>query len=354
MGEIGKLGPRAPVDTAGRVEAPTLAPEGAAIDRSEGPELRTPLGPRPDLPSPRGSGSPVPRRLQHLLKKLESDPGFGSGFLEGAGANEPEVVDRVGDLFQGARREQLRAALGRALEVMDLHPDRMAHEVERQLGGRVAYELSETREDPERAAGVIAGHLAQHQTLAKRTRLATVANRLDDITKKVLAEAPPPRKAPRVRDRAPPMKIGAESQDGLAGKRLRTDGRISGRRFAGAYREAELQRAASLGLAVDAAADAFLDQVGASAGFDPTTGTIRIRADATALEWFHEMNHAEQWLELGPEAYGQQTRLEKELHVFRAVQAHSAEFNAYEYEAARNYIVRLAESAGVPVPEEAR
>ncbi len=314
-----------------------------------------PMGPAGGLSTFSNHTAPeVPRRITNLLTKLDRDPGFGSGVLTGMGSSEAsEVVERIGDLFNPKRQRRLHSVVHKALDAMQAgHGDAIQEAVTQQMGVHAAQALLNYKAEPLHCAGVLSGAVATHQTLGKRTRLATVANRLEAITQKVLDAAPAPSKTLRLRDRPLPTKVGAESQGELAGKMLRTDGRISGRRFAGKYRQAQVARAEALGLKVETDADAFLDSVGASAGFDHSTGTIRIRCDASALEWFHELTHAEQWKDLGPEAYMQQSRMERELHVFKAIANHSVDFNAYEYEAARNYIVRLADMARVPHPPE--
>ncbi len=103
---------------------------------------------------------------------------------------------------------------------------------------------------------------------------------------------------------------------GLRGRLLRADGRISGARFAGAYRAEQLEQARRLGVEVVENADALLDELETptAAAFDFVSGVIYLRKGATRAEWFHELTHAKQWKELGREAYEAQGRWSRELH----------------------------------------
>lgn len=153
---------------------------------------------------------------------------------------------------------------------------------------------------------------------------------------------------------APTVRAG-ERAGGLAGRLIREDGRISGPRFAGAYRSEQLEAAERLGIEVQENADALLDSVNpnAAAAFDRSRGIIYVREGATRAEWFHEFAHARQWQQLGRKAYEEQGTWGRELHVFQEIMKNTELHNFYQVEAAKNYIRRLAQRLGQAVPPEA-
>ena len=53
------------------------------------------------------------------------------------------------------------------------------------------------------------------------------------------------------------------------------------------------------------------------ASFNNETGTIYLKTKPTMYQALHERFHAEQWNKLGKVAYNKQTKLEKEIYVFK-------------------------------------
>ncbi|WP_208353555.1 zincin-like metallopeptidase toxin domain-containing protein [Pseudaestuariivita rosea] len=94
---------------------------------------------------------------------------------------------------------------------------------------------------------------------------------------------------------------------------------------------------------------AFEQKVGnanAAAAFNPKTGTLYLRQDASHYEAFHELSHAKQWSELGPEAYGRLSKFEREQYVFNRIIDNANEFNDLQLGHAGNYIISEARRAG--------
>jgi uncharacterized Zn-binding protein involved in type VI secretion len=151
------------------------------------------------------------------------------------------------------------------------------------------------------------------------------------------------------KDRPRPVRITAEHnlpQD-LRGSLRRADGRISGRRFAGEYRAAEIARLRAKGIEVVENADKLMDRYnlrGAAAAFDSQEKQILLRRGASRYEYFHEMQHAEHLLEVGPDEYQRLGRHAKEQRVFDKIHDNSEMFNQREYEHARRYMDRLDEA----------
>jgi uncharacterized Zn-binding protein involved in type VI secretion len=138
-----------------------------------------------------------------------------------------------------------------------------------------------------------------------------------------------------------------------SGKMIRPDGRISGQRFAGAHRAEQLARARAMGIEVVENADDILDKAGAknaAAAFDYDKGRILLRSDASRYEFFHELQHAEHWLELGKKTddYEKVGRFAREKRVYDKVMQNSEKFNPYEIEHAKGYINDLANTYGQP------
>ena len=86
-----------------------------------------------------------------------------------------------------------------------------------------------------------------------------------------------------------------------------------------------------------------------AAAFDNSSGTLILRQDATYYEAFHELQHARQWSELGPEAYGKLSTFERENYVFQRIAENSHEFNKMQLGHAAEYVVREARKPyGIP------
>lgn len=84
------------------------------------------------------------------------------------------------------------------------------------------------------------------------------------------------------------------------------------------------------------------------AGFNNETGTIYLRKGASNYEAFHEAQHAKQWKELGPEAYKQQSRAQREQYVYDQIMKNKDKFSAAELEHAKRYIDRVRSREGMP------
>ena len=91
-------------------------------------------------------------------------------------------------------------------------------------------------------------------------------------------------------------------------------------------------------------------------GFDPRTGTVALRQDATDLEAFHELHHARQWREIGPEAYGDLRSTDREVYVRDAILGAGDRFSDVQRGQAMHYVVENADRSGVehadiPLPD---
>ncbi|CAH8771914.1 zincin-like metallopeptidase toxin domain-containing protein [Paenibacillus dendritiformis] len=75
-------------------------------------------------------------------------------------------------------------------------------------------------------------------------------------------------------------------------------------------------------------------------GFNPYTGEIILKPDATLHEMIHETIHAEQWFKLGKENYLKQTVLEREEHVFNELMKPSYNLNEEEIFHAKKVIFK--------------
>ncbi len=82
-----------------------------------------------------------------------------------------------------------------------------------------------------------------------------------------------------------------------------------------------------------------------AAAFDNSSGTLILRRDATYYEAFHELQHARQWSELDPEAYGKLSTFERENYVFQRIVENTHEFNKMQLGHAAEYVVREATKA---------
>ncbi|WP_022821952.1 type VI secretion system tube protein TssD [Hymenobacter norwichensis] len=91
-----------------------------------------------------------------------------------------------------------------------------------------------------------------------------------------------------------------------------------------------------------------MNEAGGQAGFMASTRKIYVRKGATHYEVSHEMYHAEQWHQLGSEAYNQQTRLEKETYVYNQLMAkEQGNITAEQRQDATDYINRLRKKQGL-------
>jgi Metallopeptidase toxin 4/MafB19-like deaminase len=87
------------------------------------------------------------------------------------------------------------------------------------------------------------------------------------------------------------------------------------------------------------------------AAFDNQTGTVYLRKGATQYEAFHEQQHAQQWKEMGKEAYNKQSRVQKEQHVYDQVMKNKDKFSQAELDHARDYMNDVRKAAGMePMP----
>lgn len=84
------------------------------------------------------------------------------------------------------------------------------------------------------------------------------------------------------------------------------------------------------------------------AGFDNESGKIYLRKGATDYEAFHEAQHAKQWKELGPDAYKQQTRAQREQYVYDQIMKNKGQFSPAELDHAKRYIDRVRRQEGLP------
>ncbi|WNS41053.1 zincin-like metallopeptidase toxin domain-containing protein [Paenibacillus sp. MMS20-IR301] len=76
-------------------------------------------------------------------------------------------------------------------------------------------------------------------------------------------------------------------------------------------------------------------------GFNPNTGQIVLRPDASILSALHESFHAKQFRELGKEKYLKLSTLEKEEFVYNEIMMNKSKFNAEEIYEAQRYIFKL-------------
>lgn len=89
----------------------------------------------------------------------------------------------------------------------------------------------------------------------------------------------------------------------------------------------------------------------ARAAFDPQTGTIYLRKGATQYEAFHEAQHAQQWRQMGKEAYLRQSRLQREQHVYDQIMKNKDRFGQAELDHARDYMNAVRRQHGLdPLP----
>jgi hypothetical protein len=80
---------------------------------------------------------------------------------------------------------------------------------------------------------------------------------------------------------------------------------------------------------------------GAAAAFDPAKKRILLRSGASRYEYFHEMQHAEHMLEVGPDEYNKLGRHAHEQRVYDKVKENQDMFNHHELEHAQRYMDRL-------------
>jgi hypothetical protein len=87
------------------------------------------------------------------------------------------------------------------------------------------------------------------------------------------------------------------------------------------------------------------------AAFDNQTGTIYLKKGATEYEAFHEQQHAEQWREMGKEAYNKQSRWQKEQYVYDQIMKNRENFSDAELDHAKKYIDSERAKVGLdPMP----
>ena len=82
-------------------------------------------------------------------------------------------------------------------------------------------------------------------------------------------------------------------------------------------------------------------------GFDPTTGTVGLRQDATDLEAFHEMHHARQWREVGAKEYAGLRSIDREVYVRDAILGAGDRFSDVQRGQAMDYVFEVGSRTGV-------
>ena len=75
--------------------------------------------------------------------------------------------------------------------------------------------------------------------------------------------------------------------------------------------------------------------------FDPATGTVYLRKNATDLEAFHEFAHLKQWKKLGKKRYLKQNRFERENHVLKEIMKNKDKFNPEQIRQPQGYVEGL-------------
>ncbi len=89
------------------------------------------------------------------------------------------------------------------------------------------------------------------------------------------------------------------------------------------------------------------DPADTAAAFDPRTGSLILRQDASYYEAFHELQHARQWSELGAGPYNALSRFERENYVFQKIMGNSGEFSSTQLGHAGNYISKVGYEYGI-------
>jgi len=75
--------------------------------------------------------------------------------------------------------------------------------------------------------------------------------------------------------------------------------------------------------------------------FDYESGTIYLREGATDFEAFHESMHAQQWSNIGKDAYEKLGKFARENYVYEQIMANESRFSKAEIESAKKYIADL-------------
>lgn len=88
----------------------------------------------------------------------------------------------------------------------------------------------------------------------------------------------------------------------------------------------------------------------AAGGFDPDTGQIVLRNEASYLSSLHESYHAKQYNLLGKEDYLKQTRLEREEYVYNEIMRNKDLFLGDEIFEAQRYIYFIR-NGNWPLPD---
>ncbi|AKG37522.1 hypothetical protein VK70_00475 [Paenibacillus durus ATCC 35681] len=83
----------------------------------------------------------------------------------------------------------------------------------------------------------------------------------------------------------------------------------------------------------------------AAGGFDPETGVIVLRADASYLSAVHESYHLKQYNLLGKEEYLKLSKAEREEFVYNEIMKNKHLFNAAEIYEAQRYIFKVRNGA---------
>lgn len=80
---------------------------------------------------------------------------------------------------------------------------------------------------------------------------------------------------------------------------------------------------------------------GFEAAFDFGKGEIIIKKNPSVINLYHEGYHAEQWLDIGKEAYMKLSRLEREEYVFEQIMKNKHLFDDASLDHSLDYIERL-------------
>ncbi|WP_235617280.1 zincin-like metallopeptidase toxin domain-containing protein [Lysinibacillus mangiferihumi] len=80
---------------------------------------------------------------------------------------------------------------------------------------------------------------------------------------------------------------------------------------------------------------------GYEAAFDYGNGQIFIKKNPTVVNLYHEGYHAEQWLDIGKDAYMKLSRLDREEYVFEQIMKNKHLFDKDSLDHSLEYIERL-------------
>ncbi|MBO0938908.1 hypothetical protein J2I47_20310 [Fibrella sp. HMF5335] len=104
---------------------------------------------------------------------------------------------------------------------------------------------------------------------------------------------------------------------------------------------------AELEVVKDKAMLRMMDAASAQAGFQAHINRLFVRKGATVYEVTYELTHAKHCAELGKDAYGKLSRLEKETHVFEQLMKQKDKLTKRELEHATDYINDIRSKLGL-------